>query len=57
MLFFFDKGLNAATATREICDVYPNALTSFACRKWFQKFRNGDCSLFKIFLGLVDLVF
>ncbi|KAF2364894.1 HTH ArsR-type DNA-binding domain, partial [Trinorchestia longiramus] len=46
MLFFFRKGKNASQAIKEICALYGNdSVSERTIRKWFAKFRAGDCSL------------
>jgi [histone H3]-lysine36 N-dimethyltransferase SETMAR len=45
MLFEFRLHGNAAEATRKICSVYPEAISESQCRRWFQKFRNGNFDL------------
>lgn len=46
MLYEFKKGVKAATATKNICQVYPNGLDVRKCQRWFSKFRSGDFNLF-----------
>ncbi|XP_043501569.1 histone-lysine N-methyltransferase SETMAR-like [Polistes fuscatus] len=45
MLFEFRKGNNATVATKNICDVYPNALDIRKCQRWFSKFKSGNFDL------------
>ncbi|EFN61376.1 hypothetical protein EAG_01364, partial [Camponotus floridanus] len=45
MLFEFHKGSNATVATKNICDVYPNALDVRKCQRWFSKFKSGNFDL------------
>ncbi|XP_076166383.1 lymphocyte-specific helicase isoform X3 [Ptiloglossa arizonensis] len=45
MLFEFRKGSNATVATKNICDVYPNALDVRKCQRWFSKFKSGNFDL------------
>jgi len=46
LLFLFRKGLKAAEAEREICNVYgDNAVNESVCRKWFARFRFGNFNL------------
>lgn len=45
MLYEFHKGNNATTATKNICDTYPDALDVRKCQHWFAKFRSGDFEL------------
>jgi [histone H3]-lysine36 N-dimethyltransferase SETMAR len=45
MLYEFRKGNNASVATRNINEVYANALKERKCQEWFVKFRSGDTSL------------
>lgn len=46
LLFMFKKGLKAAQAHREICDVYgEGSLTERMCQNWFARFRSGDFNL------------
>ncbi|GFS61442.1 histone-lysine N-methyltransferase SETMAR [Trichonephila clavipes] len=45
MLLEFHKGSTATVATKNICDVYPNALDVRKCQRWFSKFRSGNFDL------------
>ncbi|XP_015184625.1 PREDICTED: histone-lysine N-methyltransferase SETMAR-like [Polistes dominula] len=45
MLFEFRKGNSATVATKNICDVYPNALNDRTCQRWFSKFKSGNFDL------------
>ena len=46
MLYEFNSGKDATTATENICAAYgEDALTVRTCRRWFTKFRCGDTSL------------
>ncbi|CAG9575291.1 unnamed protein product [Danaus chrysippus] len=45
MLFEFRKGNNATVATKNICDVYSNALDIRKCQRWFSKFKSGNFDL------------
>lgn len=45
MLFEFRKDSNATVATKNICDVYPNALDVRKCQRWFSKFKSGNFDL------------
>lgn len=45
LLSKFDEGKNAAQAFEEILAVYPNLAQSYrTCRRWFQRYKNGDFS-------------
>jgi [histone H3]-lysine36 N-dimethyltransferase SETMAR len=45
MFFEFRKGNNATVATKNICDVYSNALDIRKCQRWFNRFRSGNYDL------------
>lgn len=45
MLFHFHAGLNAAAATRKICDTYGEVLEVNKCQSWYRKFAAGDYDL------------
>jgi histone-lysine N-methyltransferase SETMAR len=45
MLFQFKSGVNATVATKNICAVYPEAISVRQCQNWFQRFREGDFDL------------
>lgn len=45
MLYEFQKGNSATIATKNICDIYPNALDIRKCQRWFSKFRSGNLHL------------
>ncbi|GFX57967.1 histone-lysine N-methyltransferase SETMAR [Trichonephila clavipes] len=42
MFLEFHKGSNATVVTKNICDVYPNALDFCKCQRWFSKFKSGN---------------
>lgn len=43
MLFYYQKGKNAATTCRKICAVYgENAISERQTQKWFARFRSGN---------------
>ena len=45
LLYEFDKKSTAATACRNVCQVYgEDAIDESTCRRWFRKFREGDRS-------------
>ena len=48
MLYEFRKVSNATTATKNICDVYPEALDVCKCQRWFAKFILGDFDLLSV---------
>ncbi|VDO70362.1 unnamed protein product [Heligmosomoides polygyrus] len=41
MLFEFRKDSNPTVVTKNICDVYPDALDVSKCQRWFSKFKSG----------------
>jgi len=47
LLFFFQKGLEAMEAQREICDMYGDSASPSAdtCQRWFARFRSVDINL------------
>ncbi|CAD7079643.1 unnamed protein product [Hermetia illucens] len=45
MLFHFHAGLNAAAATRKICDTCGEVLEVNKCQSWYRKFAAGDYDL------------
>ena len=46
LLYEFDQGVSAAAAARKIQNIYgENCLSESQCRRWFQRFRDGDRSL------------
>jgi hypothetical protein len=46
MLFKFQKGNNATTASKNICDVYgEGAVSDRICHKQFSRFCEGDVNL------------
>ncbi|VDO61914.1 unnamed protein product [Heligmosomoides polygyrus] len=45
MLFEFRKGSNATVATKNICDVYPDAMDVRKCQRWFSRFKSGNFDL------------
>ena len=45
MLYMFRRGLKATVATRKICEIYPEAISSNQCQRWFNRFRSGDIDL------------
>jgi [histone H3]-lysine36 N-dimethyltransferase SETMAR len=46
LLFFYEKGVKAAAATREICDVKgEGVLSERAAQNWYVRFKSGDKSL------------
>lgn len=45
MLYEFHRGSNAAEAARNICAVYPNAVSERTVREWFVRFRGNNFSL------------
>ena len=46
VLFEFYKGSNAKIATKNICDVYSNAIVIRKCQGWYSKFRSGNFDFF-----------
>ena len=45
MLYEYRRGTNASEAMRNICAVYPGAVSVRKCQRWFNKFSKGNCSL------------
>ena len=45
MLYEFRRKSSATVAARNICEVYPNAVSERVCQMWFKRFRNGDFDL------------
>jgi histone-lysine N-methyltransferase SETMAR len=45
MLYEFRKGNKATVATKNINDVYPDALDVRKCQRWFSKFKTGNFDL------------
>lgn len=45
MLYEFHRGSNATRTTKNICAVYPDAMTVRKCQRWFSKFKKGDYDL------------
>src|SRR5882724_7068637 len=45
MLYEYQRGNSATLATKNINEVYENALDVRKCQRWFAKFRSGDFSL------------
>jgi len=49
MLFYFNKGKNAAQTSKKICVVYgKDVVKERVCQKWFAKFRSGKKKTAKI---------
>lgn len=45
MLFQYNSGFNATVSTKNICAIYPDAISVRQCQNWFQKFREGNFDL------------
>lgn len=46
LLFFYQKGVKATDAQREICSVYgDSAISPDTCQRWFARFRSGNMNL------------